>query len=211
MPEDEPLLKSLTNISLSMSDTTDDYSLTFHFSQNDYITNERLTLKVEVDKDDDTKKITSDDISWKDDKCLTEKTVTKTQTNKKTKKKREIQKKQKQESFFHIFKTRNVEDDDEEEEELEDEDAMGMFYDAGSIGDALSVYKYMISKYHGASYFGAEIPDYKFDDGYGAEDSDEEDDQDDEDEDRDDAPKKSKKPKAVAPAKGPGQEECKKQ
>lgn len=209
MPEDEDLLKKLTNVTLAMSATTDDYELTFHFAENEYITNSKLTLKIKVDKDDDTMAITSDDIEWKDGKCLTEKTVTKTQTNKKTKKKREIQKKQKQESFFHIFKTRSVDEDDEEEEDLDEDDAMGVFYDAGSIGDALSIYKYMVSKYHGASFYGAEIPDYKFDDGFG-EGDDDEDDEDDDDEDGDDTVKKTKKPKA-ADAKGPNQEECKKQ
>lgn len=203
MPDDEPLLKKLNKVDLKLESTSDNYELTFYFDENDYITNASLNLKVEVDKDDDCSKIISEEISWKEGKCLTEKTVTKTQTNKKTKKKREVTKKQKQESFFHIFKNRSVDDEEEEEEELDD-DNYGVFYDAQSIGDSLSVFKYIVSKYHGASFFGAEIPDYKFDDGFDGEG------ESDDDEDEEAAEAKPKKSKGHKGGK-PGQEECKKQ
>lgn len=189
-----------------MDDKSDNYELTFHFSPNDYIENASLTLKVEVDKDDDCKKVISDAIKWKADKCLTEKTVKKTQTNKKNKKKREVEKKQKVESFFHFFKTRSI-DDEESEEDMDDleDGGMGVYHDAQSVGDSLSVIKYMVTKYHAASFFGAEIPDYQFDDGFG-EGDDEEDDDDDEEDD-----KPAKKEKKKGPAAGKQAEECKKQ
>lgn len=205
-PDDEPLLEHLTNIVLTVDEKSDNYDLAFHFAPNDYIENSVLTLKVEVDKDDDCKKITSDEVQWKADKCLTEKTVKKTQTNKKTKKKREIEKKQKVESFFHFFKTRSMEDEDDEEEDLDDleDGGMGVYHDAQSVGDSLSVIKYMVTKYHAASFFGATIPDYEFDDGFGDEGDDDEDDDDEE------GAKPAKKEKKKGPD-GKQAEECKKQ
>jgi hypothetical protein len=182
--------------------------LVFTFSPNDYIENEAITLKVEVDKDDDCKKITSDDIKWKADKCLTEKTIKKTQTNKKTKKKREVEKKQKVESFFHFFKTRSIDDEESEEAEMDDlDEGMGVYHDAQSVGDSLSVIKYMVTKYHAASFFGATIPDYEFDEGFGDEDGDDDEDDGDDDEEEH-KPKKDKKKKGPD---GKQAEECKKQ
>lgn len=212
---DEALLEKLTKIDLQLANDSNNYSVVFHFSENDFITNTSLTLKFLLDKNEDCEKIESDKIDWKADKCLTEKTVTKTQTNKKTKKKREVTKTVKQTSFFHVFKTRSIEDEDDEDEEDPDEDAEPMYYDAGTIGDAFTVFKYFASKYHGASLFGATIPDYEFDDGFGADEDGEDDDDEDEDDDAPvEKPKKAKKRPAeggAGGAEGDGKEECKKQ
>ena len=209
-PDDEPLLNHLSNIRLSVDPNSNNYKLDFHFSPNDSIENACLSLAVEVDKNEDATKITSDPIQWRADKCLTHKTVKKTQTNKKTKKKREVEKKQKCESFFNFFKTRSVDDEESEEPEDDDDAGMGVFHDAQSVGDSLSVIKYMITKYNAAGFYGATIPDYDFDEGFGDDDED----GDDDDEDEENEPKPAKKDKKKAAAGGGDNktaEECKKQ
>lgn len=89
------------------------------------------------------------------------------------------------------------------------------YYDCETVGDSLSVIKYMISKYHGLTVFGVKVPEYEFEgEGFGMgddEDGDEERDDDDDDDDEDDKPAKPSK-KKIGPAQGgPKQEECKKQ
>ena len=209
---DQPLLEKLTKIDLVLSATDNNYKVVFHFDENEYINNKSLTLEFILNKQEDCIKIVSETISWKEDKSLTEKTIKKTQTNKKTKKKREIEKKVSQESFFQIFKNRSEDDEEEEPEEEDDEDAIGMFYDVNSIGDSFTVFKYFVTKYHGASFFGATIPEYVFEEGDDlGEGEDDDEDEDDDEEEETKKPKGKKHVKAAGPAGADGKEECKKQ
>lgn len=215
VPEDEPALEALTQVNLTLHAENDNYEVEFHFAENDFFTNKSLKLEFTVNTDDECTKITSSTIDWKADKCLTEKVEKKTQTNKKTKKQRTIEKKVQKESFFHLFKNRSIEDAEEEEEEDEDEEGgLAGFYDVESIGEAFYYYKYFGSKYQAPAFYGVEIEELRYGDdmdGLGGEDDDEESREDDDDEEK---PKKSKKAAiagAGAGAKGPNQEECKKQ
>jgi nucleosome assembly protein 1-like 1 len=218
MPCDEEALKSLNKVDVEFLPDSDNYNVNFHFAPNEFFENNILTLKFFVDKNEDTEKIEATTINWKAGKCITEKVETKTQTNKKTKKKRTVEKKVQQESFFQLFKNRSA--DEEEEDEPEEDDSLNLegIYDAGSIGDSFSLVKYFFTKYHGAAFYEAKIPEFDFGgEGFGDgddEDGDEEEDDDDAGDD-DDKPKRKKsdhKKKGGAAGKdGAKQEECKKQ
>ncbi len=88
------------------------FVLEFHFRQdeknpNPFFTNAVLTKRYDVpnlliDDEPILKNVVGCDIDWKDDMCLTYRTVCKKQRNKKGQI-RHVKKKEKQESFFHFF------------------------------------------------------------------------------------------------------------
>lgn len=198
---DEPILKHLTGIENVMFEDKDDYKLNFTFSENEFFSNEVLSVHVVVNEEDgEATEIKSDKIDWKEGKNVTEKTITKKQKNKRTGQNRTVTKTQKQESFFVIFQDRKDSDEDEDDEDREDdEDAFDSF---PMVEEIIAMIKENVVPYVGASYFGVEIPELEME----ADCCDEEFEDDDDEEDTDASKGKKKGKKSCC---DPKKEECK--
>ena len=101
-------------------------SIELTFSENEWFTNEKLSLKVIFKKDNDEEVEETEGclIDWKDGKDLSKKKIKKKQKNKKTGETRQIVKSVPSESFFNAFESRKCPepkeaDDDESDEEFE--------------------------------------------------------------------------------------------
>ena len=121
---DHPILKHLQRIENIDEEGTENYTIKFHFSPNDYFENEILSARFVMISDNEADRIEGTDIKWKEGKDITKKEVTKEQKNKKTGKTRTITKKVDAESFFNFFKSLQSKpgqsgDDDEEDEVLQ--------------------------------------------------------------------------------------------
>jgi len=120
---DEPALETLNDVTLSFSEKNPmGFTLHFHFSPNDYFTNEVLTktyiLKCEPQEDEpfsfegpEIIKCTGCTIDWKKGKNLTVKQVKKKQKHKSKGSIRTITKQVKADSFFNFFDPPIVPDD----------------------------------------------------------------------------------------------------
>merc|ERR1711972_407487 len=120
---DEPALETLKDVTLSFSEKNPmGFTLHFHFSPNDYFTNEVLTktyiLKCEPQEDEpfsfegpEIIKCTGCTIDWKKGKNLTVKQVKKKQKHKSKGSIRTITKQVKADSFFNFFDPPIVPDD----------------------------------------------------------------------------------------------------
>lgn len=83
--KDEEILKKLTDIEIRREENSEDYTIVFHFDENEYFTNKELTKKVICNKKDgEPEKFEGCEIDWKEGKNITKKKVTKKQKNKKT-------------------------------------------------------------------------------------------------------------------------------
>lgn len=115
MEHDEPILKHLTDIKLSYTDSKGmDFTLDFYFSDNEYFSNKVLTktykLSCEVPKDDPFSfegatitQMNGCKIDWKKGKNVTVKTIKKKQKHKGKGQSRVITKTVPNESFFNFF------------------------------------------------------------------------------------------------------------
>lgn len=112
-------MKAITSISHKLEAGTDNFTITFNFSANDYIENEQVSVKFIMEDENEPKKTESDEIKWKEGKNITKKTVEKKQRNKKTGKTRTVTKEVDAESFFNFFKSLEA---NEDAEAPEDED-----------------------------------------------------------------------------------------
>jgi nucleosome assembly protein 1-like 1 len=152
-PHDELVLKYLSDIKIVMHDRPPiGYTIEFHFSKNEYFSNEKLTktygLTTEKDRKDPLSydgpvfyKCEGCEISWHKDKNVTVKVIKKKQKHKSSGQVRVISKEEKQDSFFNFFETptsdgirpsfkeimskeivKIKEDKNEENEEEEDDD-----------------------------------------------------------------------------------------
>jgi nucleosome assembly protein 1-like 1 len=90
--KDEDALKHLHKLEYENEAGSNNFTITFHFSANDYFTNEVLTKKFYISEDDEVTKTEGTEIKWKEGKNLTVKTIKKTQKNKKTNAKRTVTK-----------------------------------------------------------------------------------------------------------------------
>jgi len=206
---DEPILKHLTLIEPSVFNDKDDYVLRFHFSANEYFTNESIEVTVVMDDEGTATEIKSDKINWNESKNVTEKVITKKQKNKRTGQTRSTQKTSKQESFFRIFETMKADDEDEEDNENEDEEADASAFEQNE--ETIGLIKDNVVPYCGPSFFGVIIPELEFDGGDEGDDEDDEDYEDDDEEDDDNkgGKKGNKKKASKKDSKDAKQQECK--
>jgi len=115
--KDEEILKHLTNVESERSSDPETLVIRFFFSENEFFTNSELTMKLFYDKDrDETEKIESTAIEWKEGKDATKKKIKKKQKNKKTGETRTIVKTVEGKSFFNAFITMEAPKDDEDDD-----------------------------------------------------------------------------------------------
>jgi nucleosome assembly protein 1-like 1 len=121
--KDEPILKHLKHIETERGDDPKSLKVSFLFNQNEFFTNDVLSLKIFYKGDDDeVEKIEGTQITWNEGKDPTKKKVKKKQVNKKTNETRTIVKTVDAESFFNCFHSLTAPEDTgdlEEEEEGE--------------------------------------------------------------------------------------------
>jgi len=148
---DYPLLKKITKIeSVPVEGDDTDFTVYFHFAENEYFENSTLSLKVTMADEEVPEKIEASEIKWKEGKNITQKTIKKRKKNKKTGKHTNVEKIVDAESFFTLFKTIDLPkfaeggaegDDDEEGGEQEIlqkmEDAYGF---AATISEEIVLY-----------------------------------------------------------------------
>jgi nucleosome assembly protein 1-like 1 len=108
--EDISCLESLQDIQCLDNQNGDGFTLTFHFSANDFFENSVLTKKYEVPNlflsdEPMLKSVQGCEIQWKDGKCLTFSETTQKQRGKGKNKgqMRNVVKKERKDSFFHFF------------------------------------------------------------------------------------------------------------
>lgn len=116
--QDYELLKNLTEIKLITEENSGNFTLEFHFKENQFIHNQVLSKKYVLTDDDAVKAGEGTEIKWKGAN-LTQKVK---KTKKRGKGKKSGTKVEEVPSFFLFFKSMS-EDDDEEEDE--DEDGFG--------------------------------------------------------------------------------------
>ena len=160
---DKPALQALNRIEVTIPEGENcEYSVIFHFDENEYFSNESLEVHVTADKNDEIIEMDSDIIDWKEGKNLAYKEATgeagASKNKKKKKKGGKAKEKQAKRSFFHIFKA--VTQEELEEGIKEDADEVEQEYDPMFMGDILSFIKNLVLKYHAPSFFDIEIPDY---------------------------------------------------
>ena len=103
---DEKALKHLTRIEYKFSEdaaTPHNFTITMHFSANEFFTNETLTVVFHMKESRDVTKTEGTTIAWKEGVNFTKKQVTKKQKNKKTGNVRTITKEETVPSFFNLF------------------------------------------------------------------------------------------------------------
>jgi len=132
---DHPLLKKITKIeNIPEEGDSADFTLVFHFAENEYFENTTLSMKVIMADDEVPEKIEASEINWKEGKDITKKTIKKRKKNKKTGKHVNVEKIVDAESFFTIFKTIDIagaaEGEDKEEEEGGDQETLQKLQEA---------------------------------------------------------------------------------
>lgn len=114
---DEKVLKHLKKMVADKTEDGKNFTVVFHFSENEWFTN--LTIKKEFELDGDTiKRSFGDNIDWKEGKNITVEIVKKKNKKKKTTTTKQIKK----ESFFNIFEEIDLTSDSEEEDDEEKKD-----------------------------------------------------------------------------------------
>ncbi|KAG8940795.1 hypothetical protein FRC04_005023 [Tulasnella sp. 424] len=217
---DEEAIKSLTDVTLDLLPNTEGFRLTFHFSPNDFFTNETLTktyyYEPELDYlgDWNYKRAEGCTINWKEDKDLTKTIEVRKQRNKNTNRTRIVRKSKKTPSFFDFFSPpvppsesdmKNGEIDDDELDELRYK--LEQDYDVGE-----DLKERVIPR--AIDYFTGKALEYDMlddEEEIEGDDDDEDHDHDDDEEEssEDDVPKKKKAGKAAAA--GGGGQDCKNQ
>jgi nucleosome assembly protein 1-like 1 len=123
--KDREVLPHLTNVFVTETLAPQkSINIELTFSENEWFTNEKLTLKVlfKKDQEDEIQESEGCLIDWKDGKDLTKKKIKKKQKNKKTGETRTIVKSVPADSFFNAFESRKApetKDSDDEDEETE--------------------------------------------------------------------------------------------
>ena len=181
---DEPILRHLQDISLSLSDTNTGFTLNFLFSPNEYFTNSVLTKEYELrndyDKDDpldydgpEVVKAKGCQIDWKPGKNPGIKIITK-KIKPKGKGKggpKLVKKEEKRETFFDFFKPPDMPENSKKGETEDETDALEILNEDFDIG--LNIKEKLIPK--AVLYFTGEIGDLEMDDDEDDEDFDDED------------------------------------
>ena len=180
---DEPILKHLEDITVTLPETNTGFTINFVFSPNDYFSNSVLTkeyeLRNDIDKEDpldydgpEVIKAKGCEIDWKPGKNPGIKIVTK-KVKPKGKGKggpKLVKKEEKRETFFDFFKPPDMPEKKETEEETEALELLNEDFDIG-----LNIKEKLIPK--AVLYFTGEIGDLEMDDDddddeFGDEDSD---------------------------------------
>jgi len=144
-PDDEPILQHLTNITVTVeSPTNTGFTLTFHFSSNEFFSNSELTKHYTLRPGHDPESKLEYDgpeifkskgcsIDWKEGKDVTQKTVQVKSFKKAkgSKKKVEETEEYKVDSFFNFFNPPVLPEDPEESMSEEDRADMSMDFDVG--------------------------------------------------------------------------------
>jgi len=209
--KDLDTLQYLTNVTANETSKPPTCSIELTFKENEYFTNEKLTLKVEFKDEsrDEVVETIGTIVDWKDGKDITTKKIKKKQKNKKTGETRNIVKTVPAESFYNCFESRKApeggrdeaaEDEDEETEKLMDalDESMQIAMDFNDL------YMWEALEYY--LNFGQNPGDFM--DMNGGPDGD------DDDDDQEDEPKPKKQPKKkggdAVPEGGEGEkQECK--
>jgi nucleosome assembly protein 1-like 1 len=183
---DEAILAHLTDVIVKQQEKPMGFMLEFHFSPNEFFTNEVLTkfyeMKCAVDEDDpfsfegpEISKCKGSEINWKKGKNVTVRTVMKKQRSRAKGSVRTVTKTVQNDSFFNFFSPPAV---PENEEELDDETQALLSADF-EIGEVIR--QRLVQR--AVLYFtGEALMDEEYDD---EEEEDEEGDDDDEDEEED--------------------------
>jgi len=205
---DEKALKHLTRIEYKFSEdaaTPHNFTITMHFSANEFFTNETLTVVFHMKESRDVTKTEGTTIAWKEGVNFTKKQVTKKQKNKKTGNVRTITKEETVPSFFNLFGSVVAPAEDKELDE-EEEALNNAILDQVDIGYSLIEEAIPFSLEY---FLGVRKDEYGDD-----EDFEDEDDEDDDDEE-DAKPKGKKGGKALGAGAGAagagGKQECKQQ
>jgi len=119
--KDAAILKHLTKVECKILEDGNSYSLFFHFSENEFFTNNLLTKTFVLKEAENPVKSEGTEIDWKEGKNVTKKTIKKKQKNKKNGQQRVVTKEVDDDSFFNFFKTVSVEAEDLDD--LDDEEA----------------------------------------------------------------------------------------
>jgi len=205
---DEKALKHLTRIEYKFSEDTatpHNFTITLHFTPNDYFTNETLTVLFHMKESRDVVKTEGTQVAWKEGNNFTKKQVTKKQKNKKTGNVRTVTKEETVPSFFNLFNSIVAPAEDKELNE-EEEQLQNDILDQVDIGYSLieEAVPFSLEYFLGV----------RKDDLYGDEDDDFEDEDDDEDDEEEAKPKGKKGGKVgggAAAAGAGGKQECKQQ
>jgi len=121
---DEKALKHLTRIEYKFSDdaaTPHNFTITMHFTPNEYFDNDVLTTVFHLKEPRDVTKTEGTKIQWKGGKDFTKKQVSKKQKNKKTGQTRTVTKEETIPSFFGLFNSIVAPDEDKELDEDEEQ------------------------------------------------------------------------------------------
>lgn len=200
---DEKLIPHIKSLEAVRFDKPKALELKVQFTENEYFTNEELTLKLNYKGDtEEVVNTEGSSVNWKDGKNITTKKIKKKQKNKKTGETRTITKTVESDSFFNAFTSQKApEEPEDDDEDSEAERAFDRFDEAVQIAEDF----YDLFAQDALEYYLGLNDDEDFM-GMGLGDSDDDDDEDD-DEDSD----KKKKTKAQAPQVGPDGKECKQQ
>jgi nucleosome assembly protein 1-like 1 len=205
---DEKALKHLTKIEYKFSEdaaTPHNFTITMHFTPNDYFTNDVLTVLFHMKESRDVTKTEGTQIAWKEGHNFTKKQVTKKQKNKKTGNVRTVTKEETVPSFFNLFNSivAPAEDKELDEEESELQNAI---LDQVDIGYSLIEEAIPFSLEY---FLGVRKDEYGDDEDF------EDEDDDDEDDEEEAKPKGKKGGKAAIGGAGAagagGKQECKQQ
>uniref|UniRef100_A0A6T8H1D7 Nucleosome assembly protein n=1 Tax=Proboscia inermis TaxID=420281 RepID=A0A6T8H1D7_9STRA len=109
--QDVDCLEYCTDIRCNDDEDGMGFTLCFHFSPNEYFSNEMLTKRYDIpnlllDDEPILQNVNGCDIDWKENKCLTTRTVTRKQRGKSGKRAGQIRvvtRKERTDSFFHFF------------------------------------------------------------------------------------------------------------
>jgi nucleosome assembly protein 1-like 1 len=201
--KDQETLKHLSNVVCSEANDPPTTTVELTFRENEFFTNEKLTLKVQFkdESKDEVVETFGTPIDWKDGKDITCKKINKKQKNKKTGETRQIVKTVPAESFYHCFESKKAPDNkDDDDEDEETEKLMDAIDESMQIAmDFNDLYMWEALEYY--LNFGSNHGDFMDMAGMGGEGDD--------DDDEDEAPKPKKQKKKPAEAGAEGTEEQK--
>jgi nucleosome assembly protein 1-like 1 len=205
---DEKALKHLSRVEYKYSEDTKtpyNFSVTMHFTPNEYFENEILTVTFHMQEPRDVTKTEGTEIKWKSGVNFTKKTVTKKQKNKKSGQMRTVTKEEIVPSFFNLFRSIEAPAEDKDKElEEEEMQLQNDILDQVDIGYALieEAIPFSLEYYLGVR---KDFLPGEDDEDYGEDDED--------DDEEEDAPKPKGKGKAPAGGKGgdAAKQDCKQQ
>jgi nucleosome assembly protein 1-like 1 len=174
---DHEAVKYLQNIRVkedTKSETEKTITGTFTFRENPFFSNTELTIVLSLNNDmPKTSKGTA--IQWKEGKCLTKKTVEKTQKNKKTGQKRTVKKEVKCKSLFALFSDFTDNDENQESNQDEEEEQPNIYLVSDTLEQLQDIVPFSLE------YFLGVVDNEDDEDDFDDDEEDDDDDDDDED------------------------------